>query len=109
MLSDFPQVWENLLFAERREMLRHLVEKLEVDCPQGQGQGELVGTIVRLKLHLLPEQEFIVPPQKRERGKKTTSGVARLTPRHLALLYWLEQGMTTAGRRTTGIALHQCA
>ena len=85
-----PLVWEHLEQVERRELLRQVVEKLEVE--RAVKQETEVGTLVRLKVHFLPEQEIIIPPQKRVRDKKTCTGVARLTPPQLAVLYWMAQG-----------------
>lgn len=84
-IQQFPKVWEHLNMEERREVLSQLLRSLTFD------RAGRTAT-VRVHLHLLPPREIpiVVPPPRRP--KKERQGVRSLTPRHLALLYWLGEG-----------------
>lgn len=91
LISEFPKVWKHLDFAERRAVLVHLVEKLTLDKSED-GKTPLL----TMKVLLLPEITVPLVQAPPDRKRKFSKGVAALTPRHLALLYWLGQGKTLA-------------
>lgn len=93
----FPALWQHLDLMERREVLRHLVESLTVDqdaAHSGPLKSGNVTAIVRVRVALLPEQTLVLRRAKRQRQEKATTGLAGLTPRQLAYLYWVSQNKT---------------
>ena len=88
-LPDLPGVWELMDPDERRQLLRDLTEYVVIER-QGTARAEL-----RLKVHFLPEQRLELPPGK-SRAAGFHAGVAGLSPRELALLYWVGEGLTLA-------------
>lgn len=84
-LKDFPAVWEHLNFDERRQLLQLLIERVSADR-EGRDMA------VRLKLHLLPERQILVPTLSVKKMKFKPPGVAGLTPRQLALLKHIGDG-----------------
>lgn len=88
-LLHFPSTWKHTNQDERKTILWRIIETLTL-------QRTPYDLVIRLKLHGCAECIFEVPLQKRQRPKKTARGVAGLTPRHLALLHWLDQGREPA-------------
>jgi DNA-binding NarL/FixJ family response regulator/DNA invertase Pin-like site-specific DNA recombinase len=87
LLMDFPAVWGALEFAEQREVLTQLIERLALDKA-----GDGTTALLTVKLALLPERTFALSQPPADRRRKFSSGVAALTARQLALLYWADQG-----------------
>ena len=88
MLLQFPQVWEHLLPPEQRAVMQQLLEYVRIERQEA-------GIVAHLKVLLLPARAEFLPDQRvQPRKRKTTTLVAALTPRHLALLHWLNEGKT---------------
>lgn len=84
-LLDFPLMWEHQDMDERRQLLMILLEKLTVDR---RGRD----AIVKIKIHMLPEQELPLMFRSMRHKNEKPSGLQSLTPRHLAFLYHVGQG-----------------
>ncbi len=87
-ILELPLVWEHLNGDERREVLSLVLEKLTVDR---QGRD----ACVQIKVRLLPERSIPIM-FKTAKMKQKPSGLAALTPRHLAILHHAGQGKTRA-------------
>jgi DNA invertase Pin-like site-specific DNA recombinase/DNA-binding CsgD family transcriptional regulator len=85
LLQEFPRLWEALTPDERRQLVKELTEYAVVERT-GYRQSRL-----RVKIHFLPEQSAVLPHGHSLVGGYG-AGVAGLTPRELALLYWVGQG-----------------
>lgn len=85
LLQDFPRLWEALNPDEQCQLVRDLTEYAVVERI-GYRQSRL-----RVKIHFLPEQNAVLPHGHSLIGGYG-AGVAGLTPRELALLYWVGQG-----------------
>ena len=85
-LFDFALTWEHLGLDERRHLLRHLIEKLEVD-------REGRDAVIKLKVHLLPERKVRLSVETMHHMKERPIGAAALTRRELAYLYHVGQNI----------------
>jgi hypothetical protein len=97
---DFPRLWGHLHLEERCQVLSLLLETLTVDR-DGKDSGGSGGKDfrVRLKVHLLPERVVTLMLPNAARLREKPSGLASLTPRHLALLYHLGPGQGLQGQQ----------
>ena len=94
LLTDFGPLWGALNFTGRRELLTLLVERLSLDKS---ADGKTAR--VTVKLALLPERTFVLAQPAPDRRRKFSRGVAALTPRQLALLYWVDAKVRPWKRR----------
>jgi len=85
LLTGFSEVWSVLGADERRQLVADLTEYVMIERTAYR-QSRL-----RVKLHFLPEQAVLLPHSRSLEGGFQT-GVAGLTPRELALLYWTREG-----------------
>ncbi len=88
-ILDVPRVWRHLDMEERRNVLSLLLERLTVDRHQRE-------VVMRIKLHLLPEQEVRVLIPTGYRRKPEGIGPQTLTARQLVLLHYVGQGQSRA-------------
>lgn len=86
-LRDFPRIWHHLNLDERRQLLSLLLEDLRVDR-----RGAMI--YISLKIALLPPQEICVASPSGKGKRPQATGVGALTPRQLALLYHLGEGLS---------------
>lgn len=88
LLLNFPVTWKYANQDVRRALLADVTEYLKISRTEHH-------LVVRLKFRLCAAHEFELPVAKRYRARKTARGVAGLTRRHLALLYWVDEGKTS--------------
>jgi site-specific DNA recombinase len=86
---DFPLCWANLDLDERRQLLLTVIEDLTVDKIGRDAK-------IKLKLHLLPEQEVNLCYPSTRHMKERPVGVQGLTRRQLVFLYYAGRGKTHA-------------
>lgn len=86
-LGEFPRVWKHLHFDERRHLLKLVIEIVTAE-------REGLDITVRLKVHLLPEKVIHIRVPSAKDLKTKPKGVDGLTPRQLAFLKHIAEGLT---------------
>jgi DNA-binding CsgD family transcriptional regulator len=92
LLADFPRLWEAFTPDERRQFVADLTEYVVLE------RTAYRHARLRVKIHFLPEQNALLSAASSRTGgpgpRGAGPGVAGLTPRELAFLYWAGQGRT---------------
>ena len=100
-LQDFPRLWDAMEPEERRSVFGLLVETLRI------GRVDH-GIRVKLKMRFLEETVFDLPVhQNSSRGRDVAR--AAITPRQLAYLALVQDGLTPRDRSSVGYVPMQCA
>lgn len=84
-VRQLPALWRAMNAEERRHLLDSMLEYIYI----GPAEGKKFE--VRMKIHFLPEVAEAVP-SARSRASGLFDDVEHLTPRELAVLYWLREG-----------------